>query len=243
MSDLFRNKYRNQSVRCPNWDYASEAAYFITMCTAGKEHYFGEIVNGEMFLTEIGLTTGIEWLKTPSIRPDMNLFLDAFTIMPNHFHAIIYIGKNEYNSKSTIRENIYIDADYNSNADSKNSNSWDAMHRVPTKEEKEHSPNIVRKKHGLSMGEGVSGDPINDFYQILNEIKKRNYKNRFGPQSKNLSSIIRGFKSDITTYARKNDIIFKWQPNYYDHIIRDHQSHFIIRNYILNNIRNWNQNL
>jgi REP element-mobilizing transposase RayT len=30
------------------------------------------------------------------------------------------------------------------------------------------------------------------------------FKNKFTPQSKNLSSIIRGFKSAVTTYARKN---------------------------------------
>jgi putative transposase len=33
------------------------------------------------------------------MRPDMNLQMGEFVIMPNHFHAIIIIGENEYNVK------------------------------------------------------------------------------------------------------------------------------------------------
>src|SRR3569833_684981 len=44
-------------------------------------------------------------------------------------------------------------------------------------------------------------------------------RNKFGPQTKNLGSIIRGFKSSVTTYARTNDIGFDWQPRFHEHII------------------------
>ena len=64
-------------------------------------------------------------------------------------------------------------------------------------------------------------------------------KNKFGPQRKNLSSIIRGFKSAITTYARKNDIEFAWQSNYHDHIIRNEDELHRIREYIINNPQKW----
>ncbi len=30
---LFRNKYRIESARYPNWDYRNNGAYFITICT------------------------------------------------------------------------------------------------------------------------------------------------------------------------------------------------------------------
>ena len=39
-----------------------------------------------------------EQLKTQSIRPDINLTLVEFVVMPYHFHAIIYIDANEYNN-------------------------------------------------------------------------------------------------------------------------------------------------
>ena len=97
--------------------------------------------------------------------------------MPNHFHAIISIGENKYNSKNIPPI------------------STDAMHCV-------------------------SSDDGGNF---------------FGPQRKNLASIIRGFKSAITTYARKNDITFNWQPNYHDSIIWNQKSFNTITNYIINN--------
>jgi hypothetical protein len=45
MSDKFQNKYRILSARAEWWNYGWNAAYFITICTAHREHYFGEIIN------------------------------------------------------------------------------------------------------------------------------------------------------------------------------------------------------
>jgi REP element-mobilizing transposase RayT len=97
MPDKFRNKYRISSARLQNWDYSRNAAYFVTICTQGREHYFGNVVNGEMQLSAVGEIAQTEWLKTFDLRPDMNLILGEYIIMPNHFHAIIIIGKNQYN--------------------------------------------------------------------------------------------------------------------------------------------------
>jgi len=63
--------------------------------------------------------------------------------------------------------------------------------------------------------------------------------NRFGPQSKNLSSICRGYKSAVTTYARKMHLEFDWQPRFHDHIIRSAEEYGRISNYILNNVDKW----
>jgi hypothetical protein len=65
------------------------------------------------------------------------------------------------------------------------------------------------------------------------------YKNQFAPQSKNLSSIIRGYKSAVTIYARKNNIDFNWQPRFHDHIIRTMDDYYKISNYIINNPAKW----
>ena len=169
--DKYQNKYRIPSSRLHGYDYGQEGAYFITICTKDRLHYFGEIVDGEMQLNEIGKTAEQEWIKTPGIRPDMNLELGEFVVMPNHFHAIIIIGHNKYNAS--------------------HGNGRDAMHRV-------------------------SADG----------------KNKFGPQSKNLASIVRGFKSAVTTFARKIPTDFAWQPRYHDHIIRNSGSFQRIQNYI-----------
>jgi putative transposase len=91
MAHLFNNKYRIPSARLRNWDYASEGMYFITICTKNRENYFGEIIesdNGEILLkpTDIGKIASSEWYKTLEMRPDMNLELGEFVVMPNHIH-------------------------------------------------------------------------------------------------------------------------------------------------------------
>ncbi len=63
--------------------------------------------------------------------------------------------------------------------------------------------------------------------------------NSFGPQKKNLASIIRGYKSAVTSYARKNNILFGWQANYHEHIIRSYQEFVNITEYIHNNPSKW----
>jgi REP element-mobilizing transposase RayT len=186
MENKFQNKFRIPSARLQNWDYASQGAYFITICSKDRVHYFGEIKNKKMILSKLGTIVEMEWLKTIELRPDMNLEMGEYKVMPNHFHAIIIIGNNKYNAIRTdaIRR--------------------DAMH-------------------------GVSTNGNND------------YKNHFASQSKNIASIIRGFKSSVTTFARKNEIEFAWQPRFHDHIIRDAQSFENIQNYIANNPINWDK--
>ena len=65
------------------------------------------------------------------------------------------------------------------------------------------------------------------------------YENKFGPQSKNLSSIIRGFKIGVTKYAKNNRIYFAWQPRFHDRIIRNENELNRIRQYIKNNAMKW----
>jgi REP element-mobilizing transposase RayT len=65
--------------------------------------------------------------------------------------------------------------------------------------------------------------------------------NRFGPQSKNLASIIRGYKIGVKKWSRINNIPFSWQRNYYEHIIRSENELNEIREYILNNPIKWSE--
>ena len=51
--DKFQHKYRIESARASWHDYDG-GSYFITICTKDREHYFGEIVDGGMVLSDIG---------------------------------------------------------------------------------------------------------------------------------------------------------------------------------------------
>ncbi|MBA7528398.1 hypothetical protein ES705_20581 [subsurface metagenome] len=73
-----------------------------------------------------------------------------------------------------------------------------------------------------------------------NYLKLEELPNKFGPQSKNLASIIRGYKTGVKKYATMNKIDFAWQPRYHDHIIRNEKSFQNISEYIANNPMNWN---
>jgi hypothetical protein len=64
-------------------------------------------------------------------------------------------------------------------------------------------------------------------------------KNKFGPQSKNLASIVRGFKIGVTKNARNIHADFAWQSRFHDHIIRNDESLEKIKDYIINNPLRW----
>ncbi len=88
---LFQNKYRIESNRLQSWDYGSNAAYFVTICTENRKHFFGEISNGQMQLSEIGKIAEKYWHEIPLHFPFIEL--EAFIVMPNHIHGIITINK------------------------------------------------------------------------------------------------------------------------------------------------------
>ena len=71
----FRDRYRVESTRLAGWDYASPAAYFITICTGRRRLYFGTIQPGCPVLSPAGEIVAEEWQRTLQVRP--NVTLDA----------------------------------------------------------------------------------------------------------------------------------------------------------------------
>lgn len=72
--------------------YARNGAYFITIVTKNREHFFGEITAGEMMLSEIGKQVAHNF----SVISDKisHLQVDEWVIMPNHLHLIVTIENN-----------------------------------------------------------------------------------------------------------------------------------------------------
>ena len=100
---LYKNKYRIESARCPKWNYTSNGYYFITICTHNGQHFFGEVINGKMNVSTIGEVVVTQWQKTEKIRPDVQL--DAWVIMPNHFHGIVIINKATVEKNQILETN------------------------------------------------------------------------------------------------------------------------------------------
>jgi len=106
-----------------------------------------------------------------------------------------------------------------------------------------HGIIIIDKPGGYPVfgciGDGMS-DSQNFAYLPTQPIQPgQTQKNKFGPQSQNLASIIRGYKTGVTKYARNNGIRFTWQARFHDHIIRDNASFKRIQQYIIKNPKNW----
>ncbi len=98
--NLFRNKYRIPSARAVWHDY-NGGAYFVTICTKDMAHFFGEIVDGEMCLTEIGRCADEQLRNVSSHYPYAKIPL--WVVMPNHVHAIVMIdGDADLNGRDAI---------------------------------------------------------------------------------------------------------------------------------------------
>ncbi len=99
--DTFQNRYRISSARWQHWDYRWAGAYFITICTKYRQHYFGEIENETMKLSNIGILADVFWHEIKNHAK--NVELGEFVVMPNHIHGILILNgiDNDINNVET----------------------------------------------------------------------------------------------------------------------------------------------
>jgi len=91
----FGPELRNRhSIRLSEYDYTRSGAYFVTICTANRECLFRRIVEGEMFLNELGAVVleCWEWLS----KQYSYVTLDTSILMPNHLHGIIVVNEDDF---------------------------------------------------------------------------------------------------------------------------------------------------
>lgn len=205
MKGKFQNKYRIASARAPWWDYGWNGAYFITICTANRIHFFGDVVDGNMVLSDIGKIAHRCWLDIPNHFPFVKL--DTFVIMPDHVHGIVIIDK----------------------PDDESNNATDQQNDEPNDQCNVETQNVASLPN-------PQPDPNPDPDPKPTSEKP---KNKFGPQSKNLASIVRGFKIGVTKNARLIRPDFGWQSRFHDHIIKNEADYHRISDYIIRNPSNW----
>ncbi len=80
---------RRRQLRLPSYDYAQPGAYFVTICTHRRVCLLGRIVDGAMDLSTRGTIAESCWRLLPEHYPSVEL--DAFVIMPNHVHGILFL--------------------------------------------------------------------------------------------------------------------------------------------------------
>jgi len=112
------------------------------------------------------------------------------------------------------------------------------------KEIPNHFP-FVRLDEYIIMPNHIHGiiEITHSITETQNLVSLRNIPNRnpgkFGSQTRNLPSIIRGFKIGVKNCANFKGISFEWQRGYYDHIVSRDKELNNIRNYIKSNPTNW----
>jgi REP element-mobilizing transposase RayT len=193
---------QRKNIRLKGYDYSKSGLYFITICCQGRETLFGQIENGKMILNEYGKIVEQEWIKTPKIRN--NVKLHEFTVMPNHFHAIVHIT---YRILNKSNNGFFVGSYCNTTLQHKNGNT--TLHKnnekddpLPGQSGNKRSPsntlgaivrgfesavtkqiNILRKTPGESVWQRNFHDHIirnkTEYYKIKNYIVNNpdNWKN------------------------------------------------------------------
>lgn len=93
--------HHRKNIRLKGYNYSKPDSYFVTICTKDRKCLFGENVDEELFLNQMGKIVEKYWLEIPMHFP--NVVYDEFVIMPNHIHGIIVIT-NDDNPVGSILE-------------------------------------------------------------------------------------------------------------------------------------------
>ncbi len=91
--------FLHKSIRLKDYNYTSGGGYFITICTQNREKLFGDIIDEEMLLNDVGKITQKYLVEISSHF--INIVIDEYIIMPNHIHSIIILQKTDSRSGVT----------------------------------------------------------------------------------------------------------------------------------------------
>ena len=185
-TEKYQNKYRIASARMKNYDYASNGAYFVTIVTKNREHFFGEIVDNKMQLSEIGKITQKYWDEIPQHFPFIKL--DEMVVMPNHIHGILWIDKDDVDGDVACRRDVACNV---------------STTPTPTGEIKKIKNKQMAK---ISPKRGSLASVIRSFKSVVTKNSRERKKNIFAWQPRFHDRIIRNENelNRIREYIAKN---------------------------------------
>lgn len=228
-----------------NWNYEWNAAYFITICTKDRECFFGEIVEGKMKLSAIGIIADIIWHEIKNHAKDIEL--GEFVVMPNHVHGILVLngGGGNKDMDDNDKSNNINDNESNNNKIDNNDNNNDKINNNKinnNKIENNKIDNNVETTHALSIPPPQPPQPPPQSPpQPSPQYNNPSFaQQRFQNQGSNtVSSIIGSYKSAVSKHAHRLGFDFSWQSRFYDLIIRNDAEYQRIKDYIINNPIKW----
>ena len=78
------------SIRLPGYDYGRAGTYFLTICTQGRLHLFGEVRAGVMLCSAAGYMVQEAFYRLEERFPTVHPIHIA--AMPDHVHALIQLS-------------------------------------------------------------------------------------------------------------------------------------------------------
>ena len=102
MTYFTKKLHRRLSIRLRGYDYAWAGMYFVTVCTHLRRCLLGEIVDGEMRLSDAGRTAAEALASLPDRFPLLKI--DSSVIMPNHVHALLCLHYDSEQRASILGE-------------------------------------------------------------------------------------------------------------------------------------------
>ena len=210
-------QHHRQSIRLRQYDYSWPGAYFVTLCVREKECVLGEIVDGEMHLSEWGRIVHEFWNMIPDHFP--NVSVDGCVTMPNHGHVIINIDHDRRGAVAAPQVATpqvavpHVAAAHIATLDAIRSNN-----AMP-----DDAASRNENAGGAQGGDAAKGGET-------------------PPLRPTLGQIVAYYKYQTT--KRINELrgmpgVPFWQRNYWEHVIRDEIDLDRIRQYIANNPSRW----
>ena len=241
-NNLYLNKYRISTPRAP-WHNYNGGMYFVTICTKGREHYFGKIVKetyrdtlclgcrdvlqrgcrdavqrGCRDAVHHGCRDAVHHVSTAEptmVLSNIGQYADEqFRNVQNHYpYAEIPLWVVMPNHIHAI---VIID-----------------HNKIPYERRTGETERMI----GIETGRLVDAETrcAKAVETCCSASLQRNIANMQGW----LSVVVGGLKRAVTYYANQHQIPFAWQPRFHDHIIRDINQMNKIADYIENNVVQW----
>ena len=204
------DRHHRRSMRLKGYDYSSPGAYFVTICTRGRECVLDDpVVTG--IITEV-------WHALPGWFP--TIILDEFVVMPNHVHLIVWLQGDDPTVGATLA--VALDGDTPDRAGVRAGAS-----PAPT----ETGNDVV----GATLAVAQNADRP----WVIPDPETVNLTPTLGNVMGAFQSLVFTVYLDwIQAHDPTRRAKF-WQRNYYDHIIRNERELHAIRRYIRDNPAQW----
>lgn len=221
--------HHRHSSRLKGYDYSQAGGYFITLVSEQRECLFGSIVDQCVVLSDFGKIVEEEWLRSTEIRKE--ILLDDYVVMPNHFHAVVFIQDAEGNKAVGAIPDVGA------------TSIVEATGRSPLRGAGWMG---ISEQSNMKRAEGRRMNDMTEATAITGATGRsplpEGQHRPVGPGKHSLGSLVGGFKSACTVkinVLRDAQGTKVWQRNYYEHVLRNEDELLRARAYIRGNPARW----